>query len=485
MLSLGAMSVAHANIVVDANAPNHQQAGIRSYVDYCDPEDTQYPVEKIMINIQIPDTEGVSYNKYTQFDVNTKTVELNNHSTNPNLANNSLAKVILNEVSSLAPSQLNGHIRVLGDRAHVIFANPAGISCHGCEFTNASQITLTTGLPIFKSDSRRVASLNVAFGNIVIGLNGLSASGSQLELLATSIKIDGKVNANEIHAIAGDSSNRITGVKDFNIIDEIDRSLSKIRSSTGAYGVDIGNLGGMYADKIYITSVQKSIRNKGDIQGRDISILANKIHNQQGKITENDWIYGNYGHAEIKIVANKLLNGQGLITAKNGGIKIISKDGIINNKGIITITKGIYGNNLKFVTDYFSNENGYIGSENDLSISSSDDYSNWGINNKNGKIYARGTLSLTSKYIYNNFGTVISPNYKLHLKYDKLLNNNGNISGEALHITGINNDYTKYYSNNLDKKIQKYIRYTLAGNSVSFINPYTKTKQKAQENMYQ
>jgi filamentous hemagglutinin family protein len=55
------------------------------------------------------------------------------------------AKVILNEVNSRDPSNLNGMIEVAGKKAQVVIANPAGITCNGCGFINANRATLTTG----------------------------------------------------------------------------------------------------------------------------------------------------------------------------------------------------------------------------------------------------------------------------------------------------------------------------------------------------
>jgi filamentous hemagglutinin family protein len=483
MLSLGAMSVVHANeIVVDVNAPQQQQAGISSYQHYpmdidseYNPGETDNSVERMMINIQTPNIHGLSYNKYTQFDVSGEGIALNNRPGNPHIVNNRVAKVILNEVNSSVPSQLNGEINVLGDRAHVIFANPAGINCNGCKFTHANQITLTTGLPVAWDGSRRateVSSLDVSRGNIVIGKGGLWAnegywSKQQLKLLATSIKIDGTVQADEIYAIAGNGYHSITDMGDFNIIDKIDRSLSQINNSTDAYGVDISKVGGMYADKIYITSAQKSVRNKGHIQGNNTSILANKLHNQQGKITADDWNgnpFEDFDGTGIEIVANKILNGYGNITTKRGDINIISKDGIINNNGTITA-----GSRIDLKTYYFSNENGHIESKDVLSIVSSphfynlyDDPRNSVINNKNGKIHAGYELELYAKKIDNSSGEVSSSNREIFLTYGNLLNDKGEIFGDNLYITrhiDEDNEDNKYYGGGN-------LRYTLADHSI-------------------
>ena len=55
---------------------------------------------------------------------------------------------ILNEVTAANPSRLLGMTEVAGNRANVILANPAGITCNGCGFINAPRVTLTTGVPV-------------------------------------------------------------------------------------------------------------------------------------------------------------------------------------------------------------------------------------------------------------------------------------------------------------------------------------------------
>ncbi|MDE9504668.1 filamentous hemagglutinin N-terminal domain-containing protein, partial [Xenorhabdus bovienii] len=75
------------------------------------------------VNIQTPNSDGVSRNQYSQFDVDKRGAILNNSgvntetklgglvTANPWLAQGE-AKVILNEVNSRDPSQLNGFIEV-------------------------------------------------------------------------------------------------------------------------------------------------------------------------------------------------------------------------------------------------------------------------------------------------------------------------------------------------------------------------------------
>ncbi|MBR8652876.1 filamentous hemagglutinin N-terminal domain-containing protein, partial [Achromobacter sp. Marseille-Q0513] len=112
-----------------------------------------------VVNIAPPSAGGVSNNKFTQFNVGPSGVVLNNSggasqtqlagqvAGNPMLGNQR-ATTILNQVTAPNPSQLMGTMEVAGNRANIIVANPAGITCNGCGFLNADRATLTTGKPM-------------------------------------------------------------------------------------------------------------------------------------------------------------------------------------------------------------------------------------------------------------------------------------------------------------------------------------------------
>ncbi|MGS8570796.1 filamentous hemagglutinin N-terminal domain-containing protein, partial [Salmonella enterica subsp. enterica serovar Braenderup] len=84
------------------------------------------------------------------------------------------AKVLLNEVNGPNPSALNGVIEVAGDRAQVIVANPAGISCDGCGVINANRFTLTTGTPILNGGA--LDGYRVSGGTVQVNGKGLDAT---------------------------------------------------------------------------------------------------------------------------------------------------------------------------------------------------------------------------------------------------------------------------------------------------------------------
>ncbi|WP_163785484.1 filamentous hemagglutinin N-terminal domain-containing protein, partial [Proteus mirabilis] len=63
------------------------------------------------------------------------------------------AETIINEVVNGATSFLAGNIAVAGNAAHVVIANPNGIECHNCSFSNTLQETLTTGKPVINNNN--------------------------------------------------------------------------------------------------------------------------------------------------------------------------------------------------------------------------------------------------------------------------------------------------------------------------------------------
>src|SRR5690606_19876536 len=99
-------------------------------------------------------------------------------------------------------SRLQGMLEVAGHRANVIVANPAGITCSGCGFLNATRATLTTGRP--EVGPKGQISLAVASGEILVdgqGLNGTHVP--KVDLLARALVINAGVWADQLTVTAG------------------------------------------------------------------------------------------------------------------------------------------------------------------------------------------------------------------------------------------------------------------------------------------
>ena len=218
-----------------------------------------------VVNIQNPNSKGVSQNFYNDFNVGSKGVVLNNSKQvtqtqlggyiegNPNLHNGS-ASLILNEVIGQNPSNLGGYIEVGGARADVVVANPNGISCNGCGFINTNHATLTTGKSIMEGGE--LQGFDVQGGRIGIGENGLNGSNTdRFDLIARSVKVAG-----ELHA---DSLNIVTGQQ------RVDRdTLATSNETTGTnkpgFAIDSSALGGMYANRIRLIANEEGVGVKLD-----------------------------------------------------------------------------------------------------------------------------------------------------------------------------------------------------------------------------
>ncbi|RWA48147.1 hypothetical protein AU476_33300 [Cupriavidus sp. UYMSc13B] len=201
MLAFGLVQVTGAQIV-----PDNAGRG---------PSVTAAPNGVPIVNINSPSGAGVSHNQYQQFSVDGRGALLNNATAitqtqlggyvpgNANLGASGAAKVILNEVTGANPSHLNGYIEVAGQRADVVISNGNGISINGGGFINANRATLTTGSPVFGGDGS-LAAFRVTRGGIQVegaGFNGTSLD--QIDLVARSVTINGKLWANTANVITG------------------------------------------------------------------------------------------------------------------------------------------------------------------------------------------------------------------------------------------------------------------------------------------
>jgi filamentous hemagglutinin family protein len=265
-----------------------------------------------LVNIQTPSAAGVSRNTYSQFDVQPNGAILNNSRTdtatqlggwvqaNPWLATGS-ARVILNEVNSNNPSNLNGWVEVAGSRAQVVVANPAGISCNGCGFINASKTTLATGTPIVKSGS--LESYHIPAGELRIEGLGLDAHETNvLTILARSAQINAAIWAQRLKVITGKNDVSVDANGDVTTIAPVIPPPLIITPIPGSYpGRAIGNPPPAFAlDTAYLggngagnnannsNSTNSTLTNKDSqiIVAGDINLSNIALNNQETKGTD-------------------------------------------------------------------------------------------------------------------------------------------------------------------------------------------------------
>ncbi|GGE50340.1 hypothetical protein GCM10011360_41760 [Primorskyibacter flagellatus] len=154
---------------------------------------TVAPDGRVTVGVAAPGRNGISRNSYDRFSVPSAGVDLDNRT--------AAARTILNEVTGTAPSRLEGPLTVLGQRAHVIVANPNGIVIDGGRFVNTGRVGLTTGQAgladqqiapgIFQSN----VTARVTGGTITIEGGGLSGQMDAVDLIAERIRVNGAISA--------------------------------------------------------------------------------------------------------------------------------------------------------------------------------------------------------------------------------------------------------------------------------------------------
>ncbi|RMC93723.1 filamentous hemagglutinin N-terminal domain-containing protein, partial [Aquitalea palustris] len=286
-----------------------------------------------VVDIATANAAGVSNNQYTQYNVNSQGLILNNANTsqvtrqsqlagqvyaNVNLSNE--ASLILNQVVSSNRSTLAGFTEVLGSRADVVVANPNGITCSGCGFINTDRVTLSTGLPVL-SGNGSLSGFNVTQGDILINGSGINASAQQiLDLVSRSVSIGGQVNVPDFGVYTG--PNRWS---------YITRSVTGSTSPVGSapsFAIDTAGLGGMYANRIFLVSTEAGVgvRMLGNVAANsgDFTLTAagSILLNNQLSATGNVAITANGNGSSLQLSDASLNAGQDLSLVSQGATSL-------------------------------------------------------------------------------------------------------------------------------------------------------------------
>ncbi len=217
-----------------------------------------------VVNINTPNTAGLSANQYTDFNVHAEGLVLNNLNpstiaaqsqlagslgANLNLQSGKSATVILNEVISTNRSQLRGYTEVFGAKADVIIANPYGITLDGAGFINTDNVVLGTGIPTITNN--QFTGFIVESGDILISGNGINADAQQtLNIVARAVRLDGPINTTDlVISTGGQTWNQSTRT-----------STEKATAETApTYALDSTAIGGMYAGRIRLIANEAGV----------------------------------------------------------------------------------------------------------------------------------------------------------------------------------------------------------------------------------
>ena len=302
-----------------------------------------------VVNINTPNDKGLSHNQYNAFNVDEKGLILNNANRpvntelagyimgNPNLVGPT-ANTILNEVTGTSSTSMNGALEVAGNKAHVIVANPNGISINNGTFINASSATLTTGNPMINNGS--VTGYNVQQGVITVGEKGLNASKTvRTDMLAEAVKLNGKVWAQDAQVVTGkndisvDATGKVTNAHKTGELSQV--------------GLDVAAIGGMYANSMYLVGTNDGfgVNNQGVLSAQNKLTIdsTGKLQNTgtiaatDANITTKSLEQMNKGKLYVdtaKITTDSVIQ-TGNATTKEAPVMIAQKDLSIATKSIV------------------------------------------------------------------------------------------------------------------------------------------------------
>jgi filamentous hemagglutinin family protein len=299
---------------------------------------TKDPSGRFTVDIAGANPSGISHNTYTEFSATPAGVALNNRGVD--------ATTIVNEVTSTKRSFINGPVKVLGSRAHVVLANPNGITVDGGQFINTGGVALSAGAVRFEdAGAGRVNTvLPTGIGSITVTGNGLSGAMTTLQLIAGRLKIDGPVKNTNVSPNAGIAL--VAGRSEVTL-DSTVSPLSTLRplamrhdldDAAKAILVDITPRGSLSASRVSISVNSRgagvSYAGRGQATIGDFTISAN------GKITTKG--------AEIKAEKALRLAGQSIEVLnspkRQSTLSSVSKSvTLLANAGDITLLGAVMG----------------------------------------------------------------------------------------------------------------------------------------------
>ncbi|URN90123.1 MAG: hemagglutinin repeat-containing protein [Pseudomonas protegens] len=431
-----------------------------------------------IVNIATPNGGGLSHNKFSDYNVGQQGLILNNATGrtqetqlggiilgNPNLGSRA-ANVILNEVNGGSPSQLKGYTEVAGQAAHVIVANPYGVSCNGCGFINTPKATLTTGKPVIENG--QVQRYQVDQGSVAIEGAGLNASNiDQFEIITRSAKINAEIQARHLAVIAG--ANDV----DAKTLNATARTANP--ADAPQLAIDSSALGGMYAGAIKLVGTEAGVGVKLDgkliASGGDIQLDANgqlrmadataekgAVAIKAGSLEAQGAVYAG---SELKVQTKGDLSSQKTLAARDS-IQLGS-GGQLSNQGIIEA--GVNADNSRNANGDISlnardldNRGKSIVASRDLTLNTAQTLDNRGgtlsgqrqvtvsagtlDNSRQGKLLSAERLQLDAEQVRNGQGGLIKSQQSLNANLGHLSNSGGELSSQGsstLVLAGMDN----------------------------------------------
>ena len=427
----------------------------------------------VTTNIATP-VAGLSTNSVTDFDVNSDGTILNNSAAsgtatlgstavaaNNNITAGSEASLILLQVTGTSGSDLDGTIEVFGGEAGLIIANPNGIDCDGCAFTNVNRVDLVTGSG-YDADTNTFGV--IAATDIDITSSGLTAPVLKVQtgadfnnagaIVADTVTIEvinfandiantGTVSATSLNIILTDtfrssattfnafSFNNLALTTDGNFQNYTPLDLDNLTINAGD---DFESRATINTNSLNVTAVD-SFNNNFTINTNSLNVTAQNFYNAN-YTTINATSYNATVETFVN-ASNSVINVDSLIVTANDfatrtdstidadtiTIEVANFADDIDNAGIISV------DSLNFIlTDDFTHESdSFTGfNSSNLAITTEGTFTN------NNTIDLDGNLEITADSFNNSGGVVNADTLALSVAGDFL--NNGTITANTYNL---------------------------------------------------
>lgn len=267
-----------------------------------------------VIDIVAPNAQGLSHNRFQQFNVGTQGVVINNSLEAGNTAlaghlqanaqfKGAAASTILNEVVGHSRSNINGPQVIFGAAADYVLANPNGITLNGARIENANRAMFLVGSAQLQDG--RISQLDTrdAKGNLKILKDGVNNPSGALALITPTISKQGD-------SFSQGNTDLVLG---YNRIDY--DTAQVLESKVPARYVDANLLGAMASDnriRIVSTAAGAGIKMPRSqlTAGQGISVVSAADINLEHKLRDKDATGArlNAGQGPLQLEAQRGLN---------------------------------------------------------------------------------------------------------------------------------------------------------------------------------